>query len=62
MLTGDSAAPSFRKALAQLQGARTDVMALRRGTRMDEWESLDRAQNAIDEAIVEVRRVMEGRK
>jgi signal transduction histidine kinase len=62
MLTGDSAAPSFRKALAQLQGARTDVMALRRGSKVEEWNALDRAQNAIDEAIAEVRRVMEARK
>ena len=60
MMGGDSG-PTIRRAIASLQCARTDLMALKRGSTVSEWDRLDRAMRLIDEAVAEAERFRDSR-
>lgn len=53
------------RAIASLSAARLDLMAVKRGATVEEWNDLDRAVDAVDEAIrlaERARSIQEGRR
>lgn len=55
----------LRRAIASLSAARLDLMAVKRGATVEEWNDLDRAVDAVDEAIrlaERARSIQEGRR
>lgn len=60
MMAG-SPAPSVGRALAQLKSARLDLMAVKRGSSLAEWQALDGAVELIDQAIAMAERVKASR-
>ena len=60
MMTG-TPAPSLSRAVAQLKSARLDLMAVKRGSTLEEWQALDRAVELVDMAVAEAERVIERR-
>lgn len=63
MITGS--AGSLRRAVASLEAARLDLMAVKRGATVEEWNDLDRAVDAVSEAIrlaERARSIREGRR
>ena len=64
MIAGSSAGP-LRRAIASMEAARTDLMSVKRGATVEEWNDLDRAVDAVDEAIrlaERARSIQEGRR
>ena len=64
MMPGTSSGP-LRRAVASLSAARLDLMAVKRGATVEEWNDLDRAVDAVDEAIrlaERARSIQEGRR
>ena len=64
MISGTSSGP-LRRAIASLSAARLDLMAVKRGATVEEWNDLDRAVDAVDEAIrlaERARSIQEGRR
>ena len=64
MMPGTSSGP-LRRAIASLSAARLDLMAVKRGATVEEWNDLDRAVEAVDEAIrlaERARSIQEGRR
>ena len=64
MMPGTSSGP-LRRAIASLSAARLDLMAVKRGSTVEEWNDLDRAVDAVDEAIrlaERARSIQEGRR
>lgn len=55
----------LNRAIASLSAARLDLMAVKRGATVEEWNDLDRAVDAVDEAIrlaERARSIQEGRR
>ena len=64
MMPGTSSGP-LRRAVASLSAARLDLMSVKRGATVEEWNDLDRAVDAVDEAIrlaERARSIQEGRR
>ena len=64
MMPGTSSGP-LRRAIASLSAARLDLMSVKRGATVEEWNDLDRAVDAVDEAIrlaERARSIQEGRR
>ena len=64
MMPGMSSGP-LRRAIASLSAARLDLMSVKRGATVEEWNDLDRAVDAVDEAIrlaERARSIQEGRR